>query len=91
MPRSQGQASAVCAAITQVYLTQKKLLGWWVEAAMERVATTLFLRKILALAPLGVKNQPLASWARFNFRSVAVFRLDGTPSRDSLEELEAKR
>jgi len=43
MPRSHGQASVVRAAITQVYLPQKKLLGRWVQAAMGRMPEA-FLR-----------------------------------------------
>jgi hypothetical protein len=53
MPRSQGQESVVRAAITQVHLPQKKLLGQWVDAATERVVATFFKGKILAIAPSG--------------------------------------
>jgi hypothetical protein len=45
----------VRAAIPQVYLPQKKLLGRWVEAATERVVATSFMGEILAIALSGVR------------------------------------
>jgi hypothetical protein len=53
MPRSQGQASVVRAAITQVYLPQKKLLGRWVEVMTEEVAASI-LGEILYNGTFGV-------------------------------------